>query len=198
MTRTIRSLAAAAALTLAAGCAGYGWDDVLSGAPGSASQVTGTVERVDSRSRVLDLRDERGHPVRLRYDGNTRVTYRGREYRPTSLERGDLVTVRLSRDRRGDLYARQVVLRRDARDRYGRTDERQPTGRQTLDGQVARVDRGGGRFQLRTGGRSVWVTLPYRPSGSVERRFRDLRQGDRVRVEGRWLGDQRFELERFR
>lgn len=203
MTRTMRRLMAAATLALAApaaGCAGSAWDDVLSGDPGRRGrEVTGTIDRVDTRNRVIELRAERGQDVRVRYDRDTRVTYRGRNYRADALERGDLVTARLERDRRGDLFTRRVIVRRDAGARYERTvGDRIRGGRQTLDGRVARVDRDDGRFQLRTGGRALWVTLPYRPGRAVEDRFRRLRQGDEVRVEGRWIDEQRFELERFR
>ncbi len=208
MTTTIRRLMAAATLALAApaaGCAGTGWDDVLHGSPGRTSnEVTGTVSRVDSRDQTIQMRDDRGRDVRVRYDRRTRVTYRGRDYRPDALERGDLVTARLQRDRSGDLYTRQVIVRRDARGRDDRPRDGDREvrevreGRQTLDGRVARVDRNDGRFQLRTGSRTVWITLPYRPSGSIENRFRRLRQGDRIRVQGRWIDEQRFELDRFR
>lgn len=206
MTTTIRRLMAVATLALAApaaGCAGTGWDDVLHGSPGRTSnEVTGTVSRVDSRDQTIRMRDDRGRDVRVRYDRRTRVTYRGRDYRPDALERGDLVTARLQRDRYGDLYTRQVIVRRDSRggrDARDRPDDRDVReGRQTIDGRVGRVDRDDGRFQLRTASGTVWVTLPYRPSGSIENRFRRLRQGDQVRVQGRWINDRRFELDRFR
>ena len=206
MTRSIRGLVTVATLAFAGlggGCAAGGWEDVLYGGPSRGYEVTGEVNRVDSRSRTIDLRDDRGRSTRVRYDGSTRVVYRGRRYQPTALERGDLVTVRVERDRRGDLLARNVVLRRDARDRYGRGDDRRddravPAGRQTLEGRVNRISRNDGRFEVRTGNRTVWVNLPYRPHRTVEDRFHRLRQGDQVRVQGRWVGDRRFEIERFR
>jgi hypothetical protein len=201
MTRTIGRLAAAATLalaTVAGGCAGHGWEDVLHGGGArNAFDVTGEVNRVDARSGTMEIREDRGRNVRVRFDRGTRVVYQGRRYSPTALERGDFVTVRVERDRRGDLYARNVVVRRDARART--PGQATPsTARQTLEGRVGRVQRNDGRFELRTGQRTIWVALPYRPHGSVEDRFRRLRQGDHVRVQGRWINNQRFEIERFR
>lgn len=204
MTKTMRRLAAGASLafaSVAGGCATGGWDDVLYGDPSrSGYEVTGEVRRVDTRDRTIQIREEDGRDLRVRYDGDTRVVYRGRRYRATALERGDFVTVRVDRDRRGAPYARNVVVRRDAADRHGREPDRATPsrGRQTLEGRVGRVQRSEGRFQLRTGTRTVWVALPYRPGGSVEDRFRRLRQGEHVRVQGVWLNPQRFEIERFR
>lgn len=202
MTRTMRCLAAAATIGFASvggGCAAGGWDDVLyGGGSRNAYDVTGEVSRVDSRSRTLEIREDRGSgSVRVRYDGDTRVVYQGRRYQAASLERGDLVTVRVERDRRGDLYARNVVVRRDARGRA--PTEAAPVGRrQTLEGRVGRVQRNDGRFQLRTSQRTMWVSLPYGAPRSTEDRFRRLRQGDHVRVEGVWVNEGRFELRRFR
>jgi hypothetical protein len=204
MRRTLRRLATAAALTLVpatGACATGGWDDVLHGTPSRhASEVTGEVRRVDERRRAIELRDDRGRHTWVRYDRDTRVVYRGRRYAPTALERGDFVTARVQRDRRGELYTGYVLVRRDARDRHARGPQTTVPGarRETLEGRVGRVQRNDGRFELRTGSRNVWVTLPYRPSGQVQERFRRLRQGDHVRVEGEWMNPQRFEVVRFR
>lgn len=201
MTRTMRWMATAATLAFASaggGCAAGGWEDVLGGGVARNSyDVSGSVNRVDTRNRTLEIREERGRTVQVRYDGNTRMTYQGRRYQPSALERGDRVTLRVERDRRGDLYARDVVVRRDD-GRYGGDDRATPGGRQTLEGRVGRVQRNEGRFELRTGQRTVWVALPYRPHNSVQDRFRRLRQGEQVRVQGVWLNQQRFEVERFR
>jgi hypothetical protein len=201
MTRSLRRLATAATLVVAgagSGCAATDWNDVIYGRPaGHAGEVTGTVSRVDTHSRTIQLREDRGGSVNVRYDGSTRVVYQGRRYTPAALERGDLVTARVRRDRYGDLYTAHVLVRRDARGRSDR-DAAVVGRRETLQGRVGRVSRGEGRFELRTGSRIVRVTLPYRPSPSVESRFRRLRTGETVRVEGVWMGQQRFELRRFR
>jgi hypothetical protein len=201
MTRAMRRMTTAATIAFVAaggGCAGMGLDEVLAGNPGGyRSEIDGTVNRVDARNRTIQLRQDRGGTVTVRYDGSTRVTHQGRRYEASRLERGDVVTARVSRDRNGQLYTSQVLVRADARDRYGRS----PTSvdrRETLQGRVGRISRGDGRFELRTGSRTVWVSLPYRPSSSVDSRFRRLRTGETIRVEGVWINRQRFELNRFR
>jgi hypothetical protein len=50
---------------------------------------------------------------------------------------------------------------------------------------------------VRDRGRIVLVTLPYSAPRSVSDRFNRLREGDFVRVEGRFINNDRFELEEF-
>jgi len=45
--------------------------------------------------------------------------------------------------------------------------------------------------------RTVVVSLQYNPPRSVSDRFDHLREGDNVRMEGRFLNQDRFELENF-
>lgn len=209
-----RGRAAGAVLALAAalaGCAGYGWEDVLhDGVGGWGSDVRGSVLDVHERYRTIVLRRDDGRRTDVRYDSRTDVVYRDRRYRPESLDRGDYVTVRVDRDSRGRLFARHIVVRRSARDRgvydrdrdvYRDRDRRDGDYRydaRTAEGRVGRIDRGDGRFQLRTGGRTVWVTVSSRAGRGVRERFYRLREGDYVRVYGRYRGRDRFELERFR
>lgn len=220
MKRMMRGLAAGAALALAAvsgGCAGYGWDDVLydgRGGWGGSSEVRGVVNDVHERYRVIRVRRDNGRVTDVRYDSRTEVVYRDRRYRPESLDRGDYVSMRVSRDSRGQLYTRHVTLRRDARDGYGRDrdrdrrDDRWDDRRdrrddgwsnvRSVDGRVGRVDRSGRRFELRTERGAVWVSLPYNADRSVRERFQRLRTGDRVHVSGRYAGNGRFQMDRFR
>ncbi len=215
MKRMMRGLAAGAALALAAvsgGCAGYGMEDVLNGGRGgwgSTSEMRGEVRDVSERYRTIHVRRDNGRAVAVRYDSRTEVTYNGRRYRPSSLDRGDYVSMRVSRDSRGELYTRHVTLRRDvraARDRdRGRYDDRDRHDRRddryearAAEGRVGRVDRGGRRFELRTERGSVWVTLPSNASRGVRERFGRLRRGDYVRVSGRYTANGRFQMDRFR
>ena len=202
-----RAAGAVLALTAAlAGCAGYGWEDVLhDGVGGWGSDMRGEVRDVHERYRVIELRRDDGRRAEVRYDSRTDVTYRGRRYRPESLDRGDYVTMRVNRDSRGRLFARHIVVRRSVRDRdvYDRDRDRYPRDddrydARTAEGRVTRVDHRSGRFQLRTGSRTVWVTLPYDAGRGTRDRFHRLREGDYVRIYGRYRGRDRFELERFR
>jgi hypothetical protein len=221
MIRTLRGWAAGAVLALAvtaSGCAGNGWEDVLNGRDryGYGSDVRGEVR--DVGSRTIEVRTENGRSARVRYDGSTDVRYRDRRYSVRSLERGDYVTVRTSRDRGGDLYARSVVVQRSARaDRGGydgrtagrrverRDDRRVPPrradayARGVLDGRVGLVDRRTMAFQLRSTERgTVQVIAARSATRDTRNRIDRLRQGEYVRLRGRFIDENRFEVEGFR
>lgn len=72
------------------------------------------------------------------------------------------------------------------------------TGIQTVDGRVEQVDLQRSSFEIRDQSRErVLVSLPYNARRSDVDRFRALRAGDYVRVEGRFLDRDRFELVNF-
>lgn len=208
MRRTIgaaRRLAPALALLLASGCAGLGGlgtlEDVLGGMGGlgTGDQVRGEVGYVDERSREIEVRTSFGRTTRLRYDSRTEVIHRDRRYSVRSLERGDRVEARVQERRDGELYADRIYVERSVRDGggggdYGDGEE----GRvQRFDGRAGWVDQQRGRFQLRSGHGSYTVSLPYNPGRSTTDRFRRLRSGDSVRLQGELLGRDRVELVRF-
>lgn len=214
----MRRWAAGAALALSAalgGCVGYGWDDVLyGGVSGRGQEVRGQVRAVHERSRVIELSRDGGRYTEVRYDPYTEVTYRGRRYgRPESLDRGDYVGMRVNRDSHGRWFARHIVVYRSVRDRGGVYDRDRDRARdrdryprdddsrydaRTAEGRVSRIDRGDRRFQLRMDDRTVWVTVPRDAGRGVRERFSRLREGDYVRVYGRYRDRDRFELEQFR
>ena len=223
MIRMMRGLAAGAALALATvsgGCAGHGWEDGYGGGGwGSPSEVRGQVEGVQTRLHTIQLRRDNGRRVVVRFDSRTEVVSDGRRARPESLDRGDYVSMRVTRDSRGRLFTRHVTVRHEVRDvyrgdrdrdrvpdrrreddRYGQRDRRDDdrSSARSVTGRVERVERSGRRFQLRGDRGTVWVTLPSNASRSVRDRFQRLRTGDRVSVEGRYVGRDRFQMERFR
>lgn len=231
MIRKMRGLAAGAALALASvlgGCAGYGWEDGYGGGGwGSPSQVSGRVEGVQTRLRTIQLRRDNGRRVAVHYDGRTDVVSQGRRQNPESLDPGDYVSMRVTRDSRGRLYARDVNVRREAPDRVGnrvpdrrRGDDRWDDRRRgddrwedrrdrrgnddawrdarAVEGRVGRVDRSGRRFELRGDRGTVWVSVPRDASRGVRERFQRLRTGDHVRVSGRYTSRTAFRLEQFR
>lgn len=101
------SLALATVLLAACGNLGSlgdlgGLGDILgSSNPNTSSDVRGTVVRVDTTDRRIDLdvnmvnnlRDDRAGSS-VYYDANTDVVYQNRNYRPEDLERGDQVAIR--------------------------------------------------------------------------------------------------------
>jgi len=69
---------------------------------------------------------------------------------------------------------------------------------QTVDGRVEQVDFQRSSFEIRDQSKErVLVSLPNNARRSDVDRFRALQAGDYVRVEGRFLDRDRFELENF-
>ena len=160
------------------------------------NDLVGEVRRVDTRNRLIELRSDSGRNLQIRYDNNTRVVYRQRDYAVSNLEPGDYVAMRAQEDRDGRYYADFITVRESAQDRGGYTGG--GTGRlDRIEGRIERIDSRRGSFEIRDRGRVVLVTLPYGASRSVSDRFNRLREGDYVRVEGRYVNDDRFELEAF-
>jgi hypothetical protein len=63
---------------------------------------------------------------------------------------------------------------------------------------VERVDEQRGLFEVRDrDGRQVTVYLPYNAPRTDVDRLQRLRVGDRVSVQGQFVGQDRFELEAF-
>lgn len=229
MIRTMRGLAAGAMLALAAvsgGCAGNSWDDVYGGRGGwgGSSELRGRVEGVQTRLHTIQLRRDNGRREVVRYDARTEVVSGNRRTTAASLDRGDYVSMRVSRDSRGRLYTRHVTVRHENRpvyrgddrvyDRDGdrrrvpdrrrddrryedRRDDRRHDAR-AVEGRVGRVDRSGRRFELRSDRGTVWVSVSPNASRGVRDRFQRLRSGDYVRVAGRYVSRDRFQMETFR
>jgi hypothetical protein len=187
----------ALALLSAAGCAGMGagsLEEILGGMGGFGGDVRGEVDWIDTRQHEIEVRASFGQRTRVYYDSRTQVLYRGQRYSVNSLASGDRIAVQVERNRRGESYARVINLEQSLRDQGG-SDQ---VGTTRFDGQVGWIDTQRGRFELRSSRGSYTVSLPYNPDRSTVDRFRRLRAGDNVRIEGELLGGGRIELERFR
>jgi hypothetical protein len=118
---------AALLITAACGSMGNGGlgsiGDIILGSPSStqSSDVKGTVDAIDTNARRIDLnvsyinnlRDtNNGQRGSVYYDTNTRVTYNGRDYGVTDLERGDEIEVKGVADN-GRYIAQQIIVVRD-------------------------------------------------------------------------------------
>ena len=204
--RRASGLTLALALTLSAGCGDANFAlvgrDTL---PASATQTVpdefvATVEQVNTGSREIDLRPNDGRSRVVGYSIDTRVMYRGREYPVSRLEAGDIVAMQLRQDSRGNSYTDLIRVQESGRDRnQSRGDTSGAgTGIQTMDGRVERVEFQRSSFEIRDRSRErVLVSLPDNARRSDLDRFRALRSGDYVRVEGRFLDRERFELDSF-
>src|SRR5262245_24927136 len=161
------------------------------------SDVVGEVESVDSRAREIEIRTDSGRTAVVRYDDQTQVIYRQRNYSVANLERGDYVAARVQRNRDGRDFADTITVRESVQERSG-------TGRQTgsrldrLEGRVESVDPRRGTFDIRdSGNRVIIVSVGFNAPRPVRDRFDRLRSGDYVRIEGRAAGSDQFDLENF-
>jgi hypothetical protein len=163
-------------------------------------EIFAEIVRVNTSSREIHLRPDDSRNRVVGYSADTRVLYHGREYPIAQLESGDKVSMQLKQDSRGNSYTDLIRVQESIRDRdQSRGGIIRPgTGIQTVDGRVEQVDFQRSSFEIRGQSRElVLVSLPDNARRSDVDRFRALRSGDYVRVEGRFLDRERFELENF-
>jgi hypothetical protein len=181
-------------LTLA-GCHELGHMGDFGNYGNSSRTVVGEVRYIDDRAREIEVRTDGGRMQSIRYDNQTKVTYRQRDYAVSNLEPGDYVALRTQQDRDGRLTTDQITVRESVQDRggssrLGRVDR--------FEGTVEHIDSRREMFELRDRqNRVVLVTLPNNAPRAVTDRFNRLREGDFVRVEGRFVSQNRLELESF-
>jgi hypothetical protein len=206
ITRAASGFALIFALTVIAGCGDNNFAlvgrDTL---PDRTSQplddeIVATVERLDTGSREMTLRPNDGRTRVVGYSTDARVMYRGREYPVSQLQVGDVVVMQLKQDSLGNSYTDLIRVQENIRDQnLDRGDITAPaTGIQTVNGRVEQLDFQRSSFEIRDqSSERVLVSLPYNARRSDVERFRALRVGDYVKVEGRFLDRERFELENF-
>ena len=187
-----RNAVMACLLIANAACSQLG--SVLGGMGGSpqASQVSGYVEGVDTRTQQIGLQTSNGQRVLLSYDNQTAVVYQNQNYPVTALERGDQVTARVQSTNSGDYYTDLVQVDQSVSGTGGASGNVQ-----SFQGTVGQIDQSNGAFRLDGSNASVVVTLPYNVRQSDLNTFRQLRVGDRVRLYGVLLNNSRIELRQF-
>ena len=198
--RAAAGLTLALVLTVGVGCS----DNIaLVGRPTlqlDQEEIFAEIDRVDTGSRQLHLRPDNSRDRVVGYSADARAIYRGREYSISQLESGDKVSMQLKQDSRGDFYTNLIRVQESIQDRnQSRGGDAGSVSRiQTLDGRVEQLDFQRRSFEIRDQFRErVIVSLPSNAQRSDVDRFRALRDGDYVRVEGRFLDRQRFELATF-
>ncbi len=179
-----------------AGCHELGHIDGIGDYGGiGTGDIVGEVENIDPQAREIDVRTDSGRNAVVRYDDRTQVVYRQRTYPVANLERGDYIAARFQQGRDGRNYTDTITVRESVQDRTGRGG----VGRlDRVEGRVEYIDRRRGTFEIRDRrNRLVVVAVPFNAPRSVIDRFNRLREGDDVRVEGRSVSSDRFELEDF-
>lgn len=178
-------------------CAGAGniLGSVLGGGQPQASQVSGTVQGVDTRNRQIGIQQSNGQSVVLTYDDQTQVVYQNRNYSVANLERGDRVTARIQST--GNAYYTDLV-QVDQSISTSSNGEVGTANVQTFQGRVNQVDRANGLFTLDANNNArLLVTLPATASRADIVRFQGLRAGDYVRLYGVFVTNSRVELRQF-
>jgi exosome complex RNA-binding protein Csl4 len=156
--------------------------------------IVGEVQLVDTRTRQIEIRMDSGSTVKVRYDNNTYVVYRQRNYPVTNLEPGDYVAARVQQDRDAAYFTETVTVKEAQQERGNRASTRLDRA----SGRVEYIDPRRGTFELRdTRNRLIVVSIDNNAPGDVRDRFERLRNGDSVRIEGKFVGRERFELENF-
>ena len=162
------------------------------------SDVIGSVERVDVGARRLSLRLNNSDRRSVTFSNDAQVLYRGREYPITRLAPGDLVAMQTKRDARGDSFVDLIRIQEEARsDRGPREESTTPPPIESLSGTVQTVNQRDDSFELNVQPNPVVVELSANVRDSDRERFRTLHSGDRVRIEGRFIGRDRFEMLSF-
>jgi hypothetical protein len=168
--------------------------------PEGQPDVVGSVERVDLLARRLYLRPTAGERRVITYSSDAQVFYRGRTYSITQLAPGDVVALQMKQDARGEPYVDLIRIQEaDISDRGWREDSTSAPPRiETLAGTVESVNRRDNSFELdHPPGQIVLVALSKNVRDSDKERFRDLRSGEHVRIEGKFISRDRFEMLSF-
>lgn len=193
-----RSAIAAAAIATATACANAGGlggilGSVLGGGGAQNGQVAGTVQNVDTRNQVVNIRQSNGQNLSLLYDNQTQIVYQNRNYAITDLETGDQVTATVQTVNNG-YYVSRVDVTASA-NTNGSTGT---ANSQSLAGTVRQVDVNNGWFSINSSNNgTITVTMPYNPTRTDLTRFQNLRSGDYVNLYVTYLNSTRVELVRF-
>ncbi len=192
-----RTALAVAMIATATGCANTGGlGEILGSVLGGGSQsgqVTGTVQSVDTRNMIVNIRQTNGQNVALTYDNQTQVVYQNRNYAITDLEAGDQVTATVQSVNNG-----YYVTRVDVSASANTTGSTGTANSQAMAGTVRQVDVNNGWFTLNsTNQGTITVTMPYNPTRADLTKFQNLRSGDYVSMYVTYLNSTRVELVRF-
>ena len=167
--------------------------------PEGQLDVVGLVERVDLDSRQVYVRSDSGPRRVVVYSRDAQVFYRGRVYPVTRLVPGDVVAMQIKPDTRGEPYVDLIRIQEETVSDRGRREDLTTARRiERLAGTVESINRRNDSFELNNRpGQIVLVALSENVRDSDKERFRTLRTGDRVRIEGKYVGSDRFEMLSF-
>lgn len=160
--------------------------------------VVGEVERVDLSARRIYLRPNKSDRRVVGFSADAQVLDRGREYPVARLEPGDVVAMQIKRGSRGESYADLIRIQQNSASQSRRDIPSSAPRIETLAGRVESINRRDNSFELDDqSGPPVSVRLSDYVRDSDRDRFRTLRAGDHVRIEGKFTARERFEMLSF-
>lgn len=161
--------------------------------------LVGEVERVELSARRIYLRPYNKSDRRVvALSADAQVFDRGREYPVARLKPGDVVAMQIKRDPRGEPYADLIRIQESSASENRRDVPASAPRIETLAGTVESVNRRDNSFELDDrSGPPVSVRLSEYVRDSDRERFRTLRAGARVRIEGKFTARDRFEMLSF-
>ena len=167
--------------------------------PEGEPDVVGAVERIDLDARQLHVRPNSGPRRVVVYSRDAQVFYRGRVYPVTRVVPGDVVAMQIKPDRRGEPFVDLIRIQEETVSDRGRREDFTTAPRiERLAGTVESINPRSDSFELNNRpGQIVLVALSENVRDSDRERFRTLRSGDRVRIEGKYVGSERFEMLSF-
>lgn len=209
---------ALAGLTVLGACSQLGSvGNVLGGVLGGgsnagANEVQGQIRYVDTNNQVIQITTSSGQTGNVMFDNRTTVQYQNQQYAVTSLEQGDVVTMRVYQDNNGRLYTDAIVVQQDVRGGNGGYNNggynnggynnggygSVGTNFVRAEGTVNAVDYNRGLFTLRTSyGTTLTVSMPYSAAAGDRDTFNRLRGGNYVAIEGTQVSQNQIQLQRF-
>ena len=198
-------------LLLVSACGSSGIGDIFgggnSGSNPQSNLVRGTIDYVDANNRSIVLRNVSGYSsmlsnsgssgsaLRVYYDNQTEVQYQGQDFRPTDLENGDEVEVRVM-ESGSQLMADHVTVVRDVTSGTSSSSSGYPSSANTstIRGTVRYVDTTNRTLELEsatglgftTGGSTILVSYPSNMTidvGGRAQALSGLERGDVVEVQ---------------
>ncbi|MGH7476647.1 MAG: hypothetical protein ACRELD_10185 [Longimicrobiales bacterium] len=190
-----RATSVVVSAALLGGCGGLGGlgdiGDIFGG--GGGGEIVAEVQSVDTRNRAIEVRTQQGDQGAIRYDDRTVVMYRGQQYPPTALERGDVIEAQLQQTAGGEYYAQHIDVLQSVQERTGSGGQTQ-----SFDGTVGNIDVQNGIFEFRDAAGQSWIVqMPFNASSQDRYTFERLRRGDRVRFRGQVVAQGRITLSQF-
>ncbi len=164
----------------------------MGGGGGGGSQVSGTVQNVDTRNQQVVIAQSNGQQVALSFDNSTNVVFNNQNYQITSLQRGDQVTARVQQLQNGGYYTDLIQVDRSASGSGGLGTQ------SSFEGSVRQVNVQSGWFIMDTNNSGrLTVTMPYNARSNDVTRFQNLRVGDYVRIYGTMVNTGQVQLTQF-